>query len=112
MLLEIDISKAVSGHAHDPITIAAHLVAFEFGNYGPKLTIREATNCLANKIVKTRCDIRRLTCNLSKLLHTNHQLNVKVGLGLEVADGELVFHKHNLVKIDHCSTTLSYAHFE
>jgi len=45
-------------------------------------------------------------------MHTNRQLNVKVGLGLEVAERELVFRKHNPVKIDHGSTTLSYAHFK
>jgi hypothetical protein len=95
---------------HDPITIATHLVVFEIGNYGPKLIIREAMNSLANKLFKTARDIRRLTRNLSKLLNTIDQLNF-VGLGLEVAECLLVFYKHNLVKIDHCSTTLSYAHF-
>jgi len=97
---------------HDPITIPANLVAFEFGNYGPKLIIREAFDCLGNKRVKTARGIGRLTRNLSKLMHTNHQLNVKVGLGLKVAECELLFCKHNLVKLDQGSKTLSYAHFE
>jgi len=96
---------------HDPITIASQLVAFEFGNYGPKLVICEAFDCLENKRVKTARDIWRLTRNISKLMHTYQQLNVKVSLGLEVAECELVFWKHNLVQIDHGSTTLSYAHF-
>jgi hypothetical protein len=44
-------------------------------------------------------------------MHTYQQLNVKVSLGLEVAEFEIVFGIDNMVQIDHSSTTLSYAHF-
>ena len=79
---------------------------------GQKFSYVKRVIALANKRLKTTRDKGRLTHNISKLMHTYQQLNVKVSLGLEVAEFEIVFGIDNLVQIDHSSTTLSYAHFE
>jgi len=58
---------------------------------GQKFSYVKRVIALANKRLKTTRDKGRLTHNISKLMHTYQQLNVKVSLGLEVAESELVF---------------------